>query len=118
MDSHYPSGLDDVCRRLDVIERQFDDLPDRLERAFIRREVMEAREVATALQLRGLEAETHSMAKRLDAYHNERDAERHAAEERRLADRRMVRSALLAAVLSLGVGMGLTVLTVFLSIGG
>lgn len=110
--------LADVCRRLDVIERQFDELPERLERAFTRREVIDAREVSTAIQLRGLEHEQHNLHKRLDAAQAERDAERRAAEERRVSDRRMVVSALLAAALSMVVGVVLAVSTVLLSTGG
>jgi hypothetical protein len=66
--------LGEVVRRLDEVSRRLDDVSTRLDQREVRmaaeyqrRDVAEAQAQADAIQLRGLEAEQHSIGKRLDA---------------------------------------------------
>ena len=62
--------LGEIVRRLDEIARRMEriaqDATER-ERLFVRTDVFEERQKTDLIQMRGLEAEVHSIGKRLDA---------------------------------------------------
>jgi hypothetical protein len=75
--------LGEVVRRLDEVSRRLDDVSARLEQrasqmeaAFVRKDVFEAVQQSDAIQMRGLEGETHSLGKRLDTVEDRRRQDR------------------------------------------
>lgn len=68
--------LDDVSRRLDEVSSRLEQRAAQMETAFVRKDVFEAVQQSDAIQMRGLEGETHSIGKRLDTIEDRRRADR------------------------------------------
>jgi hypothetical protein len=82
--------LEDVVARLDEMQRGTADLQARFEKIYVRSDVFQQVQATDAVQVRGLEGEIHSLAKRFDAT----DARISTIEERRRQDRALVLSGL------------------------
>src|SRR4051794_38345801 len=84
-------------RRLDEVVIRLDRLSAALEEGYVRKDVQEARELGTGIQLKGFEDELHLQGKeiekvngRIDAISAQRDRERDERDKQRAADRRLI----------------------------
>lgn len=79
----------EVMRRLDDLVARLERLAQSLDEGYVRKDVQEARELATAMQLKGHEDELHMLHRRLDMMVNVRDKERDDRDRLRQSDRRL-----------------------------
>lgn len=75
--------LEDIVARLDEMQRSTAEREVRFEKTYVRSDVFEAVQKTDATQMRGIEGEIHSLAKRFDAT----DTRISTIEERRRQDR-------------------------------
>jgi hypothetical protein len=104
--------LGEVVRRLDEVSRRLDDVSNRLDQREVRmaaeyqrRDVAEAQAQADAIQLRGLEAEQHSLGKRLDAEAAALSVRMNRAEDQRRQDRALLLGSLAFPVIVMLLGL-------------
>lgn len=95
-----PSNAE-LVRRLDEVVARLDRLANTLEDAFVRKDVMEAREAATAIQITGLETEVKEIHRRIDR-----------AEQATATNRRFLISSFVAPIV-----VGVVVVLILASIG-
>lgn len=91
----------EIVRRLDEITQRLERLTETLEASYVRKDVMEAREAATTLQITGLENEAREINKRIDR-----------AEAATATNRRFLISSFVAPVV-----VGVVVVLILASIG-
>lgn len=108
--------LGEIVRRLDEVSRRLDEVSNRLEQRearmaaeYVRRDVAEAREQADAVQIRGIEAEVHSLSKRLDNAATHVDVKKvedrmTRTEDQRRTDRNLVLASLVFPLILLLIG--------------
>lgn len=82
--------LDDISRRLDEVSHRLDQREIRMAAEYVRRDVFEAVQTADAIQVRGIEGETHSLGKRLDAEATQLAARIIRTEDQRRQDRALL----------------------------
>lgn len=89
----------EVMRRLDDLMTRLDRVTLSLEEGYVRKDVQEARELATMMQLKGHDDELHALQSRLTTIVNYRDHERDERDRLRVADRRLIVSLAFSALL-------------------
>jgi hypothetical protein len=89
----------EVMRRLDDLMARLERLTLSLEEGYVRKDVQEARELATMMQLRGHEDELHQITARINTMVANRDRERDERDRLRVADRRLFYSLAFSALL-------------------
>jgi predicted RNA-binding protein len=82
--------IEDIVARLDEMQRGTAEREARFEKTYVRSDVFQAVQTTDAVQIRGIEGELHSLAKRYDAT----EARISTIEERRRQDRALVLSGL------------------------
>jgi hypothetical protein len=82
--------IEDIVARLDEMQRGTAEREARFEKTYVRSDVFREVQATDAVQVRGIEAEIHSLSKRFDAT----DTRIGTIEERRRQDRALVLSGL------------------------
>lgn len=105
--------LDEVSRRLDEVSTRLELRQQQMEAAYVRKDVFEAVQQADGIQVRGIEAEVHSLSKRLDLTATETQVRRldermTRTEDQRRTDRNLLLASLAFPLLLLLIGALIT----------
>lgn len=101
--------LDEVSRRLDDVSNRLDQREARMAAEYVRRDVFDAVQQADGVQTRGIEAEIHSLTKRLESTASQTEVKKiedrmTRTEDQRRVDRNLVLASLVFPLLLLLLG--------------
>lgn len=101
--------LDEVSRRLDEVSTRLELRQQQMEAAYVRKDVYAADQQADGIQVRGIEAEVHSLSKRIDVTATEGQVKKlddrmTRTEDQRRQDRNLILASLVFPLLLLVIG--------------